>query len=83
MEHKIIVMLFVASSVTACNGERQLPQRSSNISCETDTLICVDGSQVTRNPNNNCEFDPCSSGKISQRCGVNQGCAPYINIPKH
>jgi len=27
--------------------------------CQADAKICPDGTTVARNPNNNCEFDPC------------------------
>ncbi len=36
-----------------------LPPESGGIACTMDAMICPDGSAVGRNPENNCEFDPC------------------------
>lgn len=42
-------------------------QNSSNqslpIACTLDAKLCLDGSSVGRNPNNNCEFDKCPNEK--------------------
>ena len=32
---------------------------SQNVGCPEDAKVCGDGSIVTRNPDNNCEFDLC------------------------
>lgn len=29
------------------------------IACTLEAMLCPDGSSVGRNPNNNCQFDPC------------------------
>jgi hypothetical protein len=57
----LITCLFLVSMMTACNGDRQLPQRNSDTVCPADVHQCDDGHHVSRDPNNNCEFNPCRS----------------------
>ena len=79
MRTKIVLMLLITVAISACNGDKQLPKRSTDIVCTADVNVCADGHYVTRNPQNNCEFHSCNANKIVQECGINQGCAPNIN----
>jgi len=79
MKQKIVLMILIMGVVSACNGDRQLPKRNTDVVCNADVNVCTDGRRVTRNPHNNCEFDPCNGSKISQECSINQGCSPNIN----
>ena len=81
MRQQIVLMLLITAALmlSACNGDKQLPKRSTDIVCKADVNVCADGQYVRRNPHNNCEFDACNLGKIVQECSINQGCAPNIN----
>ncbi len=78
---KIIMILGISCLLTACDDGKRLPSRSQGIVCTADVKACSDGSYVSRNPDNNCEFDPCSSGEISGECNSDNGCAPVIRLP--
>jgi len=80
---KIIILLLASSSLlAACDDSKRLPKRdSSGVVCTDDMRVCPNGDYVARNPANNCEFDPCSSGEISGNCTASDGCAPVINLP--
>jgi len=79
MRQKIVLMLLITVALSACNGDKQLPKRSTDVICTADVNVCPDGHYVTRNPQNDCEFDACNLGKMVQECSINQGCAPNIN----
>jgi hypothetical protein len=83
MRKKIVLMVFITSIISACNGDRQLPKRSSDIVCTADVNVCADGHYVRRDPLNNCAFYACNAAKILQECSINTGCAPNINLLKH
>ena len=80
---KIITLIIIASSfLVACDDGKRLPKRSSGVVCPSDVHMCPDGNYVSRNPDNSCEFDSCSSGGISaNECQSKGGCAPQINLP--
>ena len=80
---KIIILLFVSSSfLVACDDGKRLPKRdNAGVACTEDMKVCPNGDYVARNPDNNCQFDPCSSGSISNDCTANGGCAPQIILP--
>lgn len=80
---KIITLIIVVSSfLVACDDDKRLPKRNLGVVCPSDVHFCPDGNYVSRNPDNGCEFDPCSSGAISaNKCQAKGGCAPQINLP--
>ena len=80
---KIITLIIIVSSfLVACDDGKRLPKRESGPVCTSDVFRCPDASTVSRNPDNNCEFDPCSAGEISaDECSGQGGCAPFINLP--
>jgi hypothetical protein len=81
MKKVTIFMLFMSMFLVACNDNgKQLPQREASVACSADVRECASGSFVTRNPDNNCDFDICQGGEISTDCKSNGGCAPQINI---
>ena len=63
MRTKIVLMLLITVAISACNGDKQLPKRSTDIVCTADVDVCADGHYVTRNPQNNCEFHSCNANK--------------------
>jgi len=84
MRKKIVLMVFIASVISACNGDKQLPKRSSDVVCTADVNVCADGHYVRRDPVNDCAFYSCNTNrtKMLQECSINTGCAPNINQPK-
>ena len=40
--------------------------RAKNMFCTRDLFTCPDGTYVSRNPANDCEFDPCLSYPVSR-----------------
>ena len=77
----IISIVSLTLLLTACDDSKRLPKRSGDIVCTDDVKACPDGSYVSRNPDNNCEFDACDSGEMSQDCHSDSGCAPVIHLP--
>ncbi len=77
----VISIISLTFLLTACDNNKHLPKGSSNIVCTTEVKACSDGSYVSRNPDNNCEFDPCPTGEISQKCHTASGCNPVIRLP--
>lgn len=57
----IIAVISLGIVLSACKEGRQLPPRSDNtlLDCPTDTKNCPDGSVVSRDPVQNCQFDSC------------------------
>ena len=51
----LIISILLVIVITSCAPKQ---------GCTADAKICPDGSAVGRNPENNCEFDPCSSTSI-------------------
>ena len=50
-----ILMLMAVLLVSGCTQQ----QTDNGEGCPEDGRVCEDGSTVYRNPNLNCEFDPC------------------------
>jgi hypothetical protein len=64
--------------LTACDDGTRLPPRTLN--CSQDTMQCPDGSILSRDPNNACEFPACpgtsANDQQSNACGATEGCKP-------
>jgi len=54
----VVVLLAVAGGYFYINS----PDSGDGVVCAADVQECSDGSFVSRNPNNNCEFFTCSAG---------------------
>lgn len=59
MRHGAITIFILTGALMplmlGCSGQ--------GIACTEEARICPDGSAVGRNPENNCEFDPCPEGE--------------------
>jgi len=53
---ELLIILILVSFVYAQDNETN---ETEEVVCATDINECSDGSYVSRNPDNNCEFDPC------------------------
>eukprot|EP01084_Bolivina_argentea_P185619 320081_1 len=69
MKINIILFICVVIPISALTAP-QMPLYG----CTADVFQCRDGSFVSRNPNNNCEFSPCPVASVG--CGINH-CTSY------
>jgi len=80
----ILLIVFVAVAYYSTNkisGRAVLGENET--ACQDDWRVCSDGSYVFRNPDANCEFDPCPSGDFEscsglgeEDCAANELCEP-------
>lgn len=77
-----MLLLITASFLVACDDSKRLPKRGGEgIVCTEELKVCPNGDYVARNPDNNCEFDSCSTEEMSGSCGSSEGCEPRIILP--
>jgi len=76
----IFGVLIITLLLAACEESRQLPQRSYNslLDCPMDTKECPDGSIVSRDPMQNCQFASCPE----QSCLDDNECMPDYSAAK-
>ena len=68
MRRLILISLLIISGCSQINPT----------GCTEDARVCPDGSVVVRDPNNNCEFDPCPEEcSTDSDCGTG-GCSSQI-----
>ena len=70
MENKKLLYGVITSIILLCLSfvvwtryevDLQTREKPNKVGCTLEAKICPDGSAVGRNPNKNCEFDPCPS----------------------
>lgn len=73
----LLVGLFSASIfLTACDDGQRLPSRQvSEVVCPADVQVCPDGSTVSRNPEDACNFYSCDAS-------CEGGCSPDFSGAK-
>lgn len=76
----IVGVIILGMVLSACEEGRQLPPRSDNtlLDCPTDIKNCPDGSVVSRDPTQNCQFASCPE----PACGNENGCMPDFSAVK-
>jgi hypothetical protein len=71
----IILIFFVSGCST------YTPPDITKKECSAEAMVCPGGSSVGRNPDNNCEFDPCPSSPIycdaSVKCPSGMECYKF------
>jgi len=60
----LCLIAFVSASSSLHRLRRKLQDAGSTVICSADVFACSDGSYVSRDPLNNCEFSECSSTAI-------------------
>lgn len=78
----ILILLFIVACKPDASQAENVETKNENPEvskidktpkfCTKDLKVCPDGNSVTRNPDNNCEFDPCPVEKVK---------APYKKEP--
>jgi hypothetical protein len=62
MKYVFILLLLSVFTLSACTVEDIID--SNPLACTEEAKVCDDGSSVARDPNNNCEFRECPTGKM-------------------
>ncbi|MEM3374224.1 MAG: hypothetical protein QXE31_03300 [Candidatus Woesearchaeota archaeon] len=73
LKTKTIFLFFIISVFLITFVYGQISNSLSRIACTNDVLQCTDGSFVTRNPNNNCNFYPCPNEQATTSCTDSDG----------
>ncbi|KAA3640916.1 MAG: hypothetical protein DWP95_07755 [Proteobacteria bacterium] len=67
---QLFISLFLLLIVTGCQPQSDNEQTltSEAMACTKDAKICPDGQTVSRNPDLNCQFDPCPEPASEIEC---------------
>ena len=65
-----VYVIAIISTLSACQQNTSekdaIPEPQEIIACTDDLKACPDGRQVERNPNLNCEFNPCDGSAAEE-----------------